>query len=65
MIFYENPPKALDLIGDVALNKDTADLYDEALKRWFYIDRFAMFSDLARSKKQPVSASQIWQMAGE
>ncbi len=62
---YSNPPKALDLVGDVALTKDTADLYDEALKRWFYIDRFAMFSDLARSKKQPVSASQIWQMAGE
>jgi hypothetical protein len=62
---YDRPPKALDMIGDVQLNKELGELYDEALKRWFYIDRFQMFSDLARMKKQPVSASQIWQMAGE
>lgn len=62
---YDAPPKPLDLVGDVALTKELSDLYDDALKRWFYIDRFAMFSDLTRTNKQPVTATQIWQMAGE
>jgi hypothetical protein len=62
---YDRPPRALDMIGDVALNKEIIEIYDEALKRWFYIDRFAMFSTLARDKNQPVSATQIIQMMGE
>ena len=62
---YDRPPRALDMIGDVQLTRELSDLYDEALKRWFYIDRFSMFSDLIRTNKQPVTATQIWQMAGE
>ena len=62
---YEKPPKALDLIGDVELTKDLSTLYEDALKRWFYIDRFQMFSDLINKSKQPVTATQIYQMAGE
>ncbi len=62
---YDRPPKALDMIGDVQLSQEIIEIYDDALKRWFFIDRFAMFSSLAQAKNQPVSASQIWQMAGE
>lgn len=62
---YDKPPKSMDLVGDVQLNKELSDLYEDALKRWFYIDRFQMFSDLIRTNKQPVTATQIWQMAGE
>jgi len=62
---YDRPPKALDLIGDVNLNKELSDIYEDTLKRWFYIDRFQMFSDLVKNNPQPPSATQIWQMAGE
>ena len=62
---YDRAPKSLDLIGDVMLNKEMSDIFEDALKRWFYIDRFQMFSDLTRTNKQPVTATQIWQMAGE
>jgi len=62
---YDRPPQALDLTGDVQLNKELSDIYEEALKRWFYVDRFQMFTDLIKTNKQPVSATQIWQMAGE
>jgi len=62
---YDRPPKQLDLIGDVQLSKELSDLYEDALKRWFYVDRFQMFTDLIRMNKQPVTATQIWQMAGE
>jgi len=62
---YDRPPRSLDMVGDVTLTKELSDLYDDALKRWFYIDRFQMFTDLTMRNKQPVSATQIWQMAGE
>lgn len=62
---YDSPPRGLDMIGDIALNREIIEIYDEALQRWFYIDRFAMFSTLAKIKNQPVSATQIIQMMGE
>jgi hypothetical protein len=62
---YNNPPKFIDRVGNVQFSIEFMDIKVEALKRWFYIDQFAMFSDLAMQKNQPVSASQIWQMAGE
>jgi len=60
---YDRPPKSMDLVGDVKLNRELFELYEDALKRWFYIDRFQMFSDLVRTNKQAVTATQIWQMA--
>ncbi len=62
---YDRPPKRMDLVGDVRLSQELSDIYEDALKRWFYIDRFQMFSDLTTRNKQPVTATQIWQMAGE
>ena len=62
---YERPPKAMDLVGDVKLERELFELYEDALKRWFYIDKFQMFSDLIRTNKQPITATQVWQMAGE
>lgn len=62
---YDNPPKFMDRVGGIQLTPDFMNIKIEALKRWFYIDQFQMFSDLAMQRKQPVSASQIWQMAGE
>jgi hypothetical protein len=62
---YDNPPKFIDRVGNIQFSIEFMDIKIEALKRWFYIDKFQMFSDLAMAKNQPVSASQIWQMAGE
>ena len=62
---YEMPPKALDMIGEINLNKEMIEIKVEALKRWFYIDQFQMFTDLTRTNKAPVATVQIWQMAGE
>jgi hypothetical protein len=62
---YAMPPKALDLIGDVELSKDIIEVKDSALRRWFLVDFFQMFSSLVDKQKQPVTATQIWQMAGE
>ena len=62
---YDRPPKALDLVGDLNIPSEIIDIYDDALKRWFFIDRFEMFTQLTRSNKQPVTATQIFQMAGE
>lgn len=62
---YDKPPKSMDLVGDVALNRELFELYEDALKRWFYVDKWQMFSDLNMLRKQPVTATQIWQMAGE
>jgi len=62
---YDRPPRALDVIGDVRLEKELLDIKVDALRRWFMVDFFQMFSDLVRQQKQPVTATQIWQMAGE
>jgi hypothetical protein len=62
---YDRPPKALDLVGDVDITKEVIEIKDSALRRWFLVDFFQMFTDLVRTQKQPVTATQIWQMAGE
>lgn len=62
---YDSPPKVVDMIGDINLNKEMVEIKVEALKRWFYIDQFQMFTDLTRTNKAPVATVQIWQMAGE
>lgn len=62
---YDRPPKFLDRVAGLQFSKEMLDIKDEALKRWFYIDKFSMFTDLAMQKNQPVTATQIWQMAGE
>lgn len=62
---YKQPPVAIDRVGGLEYSKDLMELKIEAVKRWFHADCFQMFTDLLRLHKQPVSASQIWQMAGE
>jgi len=62
---YDRPPKPVDMIGDITLNMEFVDIKVEALKRWFWIDKFQMFTDLAAANKAPVAAIHIWQLAGE
>jgi len=62
---YASPPKSMDLVGDVDLTKELIDIKEDALKRWFLVEFFQMFTDLVHTRKQPVTATQIWQMAGE
>lgn len=62
---YDSAPKFIDRVGDINLNKEMVEIKVEALKRWFYIDKFQMFSDLIKTNKQPITATQVWQMAGE
>jgi len=62
---YDKSPKAIDMIGDIVLNKDMIEMKVNALKRWFYIDMFQMFTDLAAANKAPVATYHLWQLAGE
>ncbi|MFA6281591.1 MAG: portal protein [Candidatus Omnitrophota bacterium] len=62
---YDRPPKALDLIGDLQYNEKLSMSLAEACKRHFHVDQFYIFSQIAMGKKQPLTATQIWQMAGE
>jgi hypothetical protein len=62
---YDRPPKALDLIGDLAYNEKLSMALAESCKRHFHVDQFYIFSQIAMGKKQPLTATQIWQMAGE
>lgn len=62
---YDSPPVPISVVGGIEFSKDLLDMKDDALQRWFFIDQFAMFSNLARDKNQPVPATQIWQMMGE
>ena len=62
---YDRPPKPIDRVGGLTFEKDLIDMKDEALSRWFMMRMWEMFTQLARDKNQPVSAQQIWRMAGE
>ena len=62
---YDNPPKFLDKVGCLTFERELIEMKEEALKRWFFIDKLSMFSELAIQKNQPPSATQIIQMAGE
>ncbi len=62
---YDRPPKPIDRVGDLNISVELMDKKEDALKRWFMVDLFQMFSQLAIDKNQPVSAQQIWRMAGE
>jgi len=62
---YDRPPKSLDMVGNLNIPAEIIDVYDDALRRWFFIDKFEMFNLLSRNNKQPVTATQIFQMAGE
>ena len=62
---YDRPPKPVERTFAFDWQSELIEMKEEALKRWFYIDRFAMFSDLARTNKAPTPTVQIWQMAGE
>ncbi len=63
---YQNPPFALkDMVGSVEMNKELSDIYEDALGRWFFKDKFEMFSALVRTGNSPPTATQIFQMAGE
>jgi hypothetical protein len=62
---YDKPPKLIERNGGLQFSRELIDMKEEDLKRWFYFDMFAMFSNLATNKNQPVTATQIWQMAGE
>ena len=62
---YQMPPKALDLIGDVKLQRELFDMLSDGVKRWFHIPEYQKFSMLAKENKQPVTALQILQMMGE
>jgi len=62
---YDRPPKLIDRVSGLDFSKDLMELKVDALKRWFYADKFQMFTDLAMLKKQPITATQVWQMVGE
>lgn len=62
---YDKSPKPVDRVGGIKFSQDLMELKEEALKRWFMVDFFTKFSELVRTNKQPVSAAQIWQLAGE
>jgi hypothetical protein len=62
---YAFPPKALDLIGDVNLQRELFDMMSDNVKRWFHIPEYQKFTMLSKENKQPVTALQILQMMGE
>lgn len=62
---WEHAPAAIDVVGDVLLNKDLSAQIGEAVKRWFHTDKFLKFTDLTTTLKQQPSATQIIKMAAE
>jgi hypothetical protein len=62
---YKQPPVPIEVAGNPGFTKDLMDDMKEAIKRHFHLDLFNLFSQIARDRNQPLTATQIWQMAGE
>lgn len=62
---YNHPPKPIENIGDINWTKDLTEELKDAVRRHCHLDLFQMFTNIAQTKKQPLTATQIWQMAGE
>lgn len=62
---YNYPPKMVDGVDNINLQRDLFDMMSDNIKRWFHISEYQKFSMLAKENKQPVTALQIWQMMGE
>jgi len=62
---YKQPPIPIEVAGNPGFTKDLMDDFKEAIKRHFHLDLFNLFSQIARDRNQPLTATQIWQMAGE
>lgn len=62
---WENLPKALDLIGDVLLDKDLSAQIGKSVERWFQTDHFLKFNQLTITNKAPISTIQIIRMTAE
>ena len=52
-------------VGEVPLEKENVDIVRENLYRWFHLDLFRMFTDLAYLKDQEMKVFQLSEMAGE
>lgn len=62
---FQYLPKPVDMIGDVQLSKELSGILQESVKRHFHLDLFQLFTNTAAERKQPLTATQIWKMAGE
>lgn len=62
---YDRPPKSVDLIGDIELDKVALDRLDNALERHFHIDLFRLLTQQAMQKGTPLPTIQVSEMMGE
>ncbi len=62
---WNNQPTPIGQTGEVPLEKETVDVVRENLYRWFHLDLFRMFTDLAYMKDQEMKVFQLSEMAGE
>lgn len=59
-------PKPIDdNIGDIRLETETMEKFEEKLGRHFHIETFQMFSNLSKTAKQEFRVLQLAEMAGE
>jgi len=58
-------PKPMEHVGDVRLDTETMEKFEEKLGRWFHIPTFMMFSNLPKESKQEFRVLQLAEMAGE
>ena len=62
---FKTPPVPLDIAGDPGFTRELMEDLKDSVKRHFHLDLFNLFTQVARDKAQPLTATQIWQMAGE
>lgn len=58
-------PKPMEQVGDIRLDSETMEKFEEKLGRWFHIPTFMMFSNLSKEAKQEFRVLQLAEMAGE
>jgi len=58
-------PEPINNVGDIRLDRETMDLFDQKLSRHFHLEMFRQFTDMAANSTQQFRVLQIMEIAGE
>ena len=62
---YSHPPKPIEGLGDILLNKELSDIFGEAIKRHFHLDQLQTFLERLRQGRAPLTELETMKLDGE
>ncbi|MCK9482788.1 MAG: portal protein [Candidatus Marinimicrobia bacterium] len=62
---YNHPPRPIEGLGDILLNKELSDIFSAAIKRHFHLDQLQTFLERLRQGRAPLTELETMKLDGE